>query len=266
MSVERQAKARSYWVADETLAIPPALPPIRRHVMSYRTLRGVCAAVLVFLFALAASARMSEEPRSFRLTDKSLETVQIKVLPKVDIERLLAEDKDRDRGKDSREPLPLRYAIAIDAGFDLTSSGTWQDVPDGRLWRLRIQSQGAHNQSLGITRFEMPKGAKLWVYNPTHKHVEGSYTAGNRSRSGELWTPIIEGDEIVVEVFVPSGVAQPVMTIGKVNQGYRGLAKTGDKGGFAGSEGACEIDVVCPEGTPWADQIPAVGVYTVNIR
>jgi hypothetical protein len=34
------------------------------------------------------------------------------VLPKVDVERLLAEDKDRDRGKDSREPLPLRYVSA----------------------------------------------------------------------------------------------------------------------------------------------------------
>jgi lysyl endopeptidase len=231
----------------------------------YRKLHHVCAVLLVSFFAITASAKMSEEPRSFRLPDKSLESVQIKVLPKVDVERLLAEDKDRDRGKDSREPLPLRYAVAVDAELNLTNSGTWQNVFDGRLWRLRIQSPGARNQSLGITRFDMRKGAKLWVYNPTHQHIEGPYTASNRSHSGELWTPVIEGDEIVVEVFVPSGVAQPIVSISKVNQGYRGLGKTGEKGGFAGSEGACEIDVVCPEGTPWADPIRAVGVYTFNI-
>lgn len=232
--------------------------------MSTRRRYGLCAAVVV-LFALSASAKLYEEPRSFRLADKSLDKIEVKVLPKVDVERLLAEDKAANREKNSREPLPLRVAIAIDTQFDLTNSGTWETLPDGRLWRLRIQSPGARNQSLGIMRFEMTRGAKLWVYNPGHEHGEGPYTAKDRSRSGQLWTPIIEGEEIVVEVFVPSGVAQPVVRIAKVNQGYRGLGKTGDKGGFGGSEGACEIDVVCPEGTPWADQIRAVGVYTFNV-
>ena len=39
--------------------------------------------------------------------------------------------------------------------FDLANSGTWQDLPDGRLWRLRIQSPGAVSHNLGITRFEL---------------------------------------------------------------------------------------------------------------
>ena len=233
--------------------------------MSDRTFHGVCAAFLMFLFALSASAKMYEEPRSFRLSNKSLDSVQLKVLARVEVERLLAEDKDANRSKGSAEPLPLRYAVAIDAGFDLRSSGTWQNVSDGRVWRLRIQSPDAQNQSLAITRFEVPRGAKLWVYNPSHEHVEGPYTAKNRTHSGELWTPIIEGDQIVVEVFVPSGVAQPVVTIGRVNRGYRGLGKTGEKSGFGGSEGTCEIDVVCSQGAPWADQIRAVGVYTFNV-
>jgi lysyl endopeptidase len=80
-----------------------------------------------------------------------------------------------------------------------------------------------------------------------------------------LWTPVIEGDEIVVEVFVPSGASQPAIEIGKVNQGYRGIQKSGDKDSLGfGTEGTCEIDVVCPQGNPWPDQIRATGVYTVN--
>src|SRR5205807_8077362 len=59
--------------------------------------------------------------------------------------------------------------------------------------------------------------------------------------------------------FVPSGVSQPVLEIRKVNYGYRGLA-----GVLGPSEGACEIDAICPEGDPWRNQIRAIGVYTIN--
>jgi lysyl endopeptidase len=214
-------------------------------------------AILVAGFAGSGFAKMYEIPRSFALLDKSQEQVQRKVLPKVDRERLMAEDQKRGK----TPPRPLRFAIPIDVDFNLNNSGTWQTVPDGRVWRLRIQSPDATSHNLGITRFSMPDGAKLWIYGPDHKQVEGPYTARNRSHLGSLWTPVIGGDEIVVEVFVPTGVSQPVVGIRKVNQGYRAFYKTGL---FGGSEGACEIDVICPQGVPWQNQIRAVNVFTIN--
>jgi hypothetical protein len=183
--------------------------------------RELFPAVLVLVLAISGFAKLYEEPRSYSLKDTSQEQVERKILPKIDTERLLAED--RARGKDPQHPAPHSFAVAADVAFTLDNSGTWQTLADGRLWRLRIQSPGAKNLNLGITRFDMPDGAKLWIYDPAHTHGEGPYTARNRSHLGSLWTPIIQGDEIVVEVFVPTGVAQPVIEIGKVNQGYRGF-------------------------------------------
>jgi lysyl endopeptidase len=214
---------------------------------------------LALVLAVSAFAKMYEEPRSFSLKDKSQEQVERKILPVIDVERLLAEDKLH--GKNTQEPGPLRFAVAADVAFTLENSGTWQTLPDGRLWRLRIQSPAAMNLSLGITRFDMPEGAKLWIYDPEHKHVEGSYTSRHRSHLGSLWTPVLEGNEIVVEVFVPTGISQPVIEIGKVNQGYRSMRKAGL---FGQSEGTCENDVICPAGNSWRNQIRAVGVYTVG--
>ncbi|GAA0720050.1 hypothetical protein GCM10009105_29100 [Dokdonella soli] len=216
-------------------------------------------AVLILAFPVSGFAKMYEEPRSFSLKDKSIERVERKTLPKLNIERLLEED--RARGKEPQHPGPHRFAVSADVAYALDNSGTWQKLPDGRLWRLRIQSPGAKSLNLGITRFEMPEGAKLWIYDPKQTHVEGPYTSRHRNRLGGLWTPVIESDEIVVEVFVPTGVSQPVVEIGKVNQGYRGFDK-GVSGG--GTEGACENDVICPVGDPWRNQIRAVGVYTLN--
>jgi lysyl endopeptidase len=218
--------------------------------------------VLVMMLAVLGFAKMYEEPRSFSLKDKSQEQVERKVLAKINIEALLAED--RARGKNPQRPGPQRFAVAALVTYALDNSGTWQNLPDGRLWRLLIQSPGAKNMNLGITRFEMPQGAKLWIYDPAHTHVEGPYTSRNRSRAGSLWTPMIEGDQIIVEVFVPTGVPKPTIEITKVNQGYRGLG-TGDKVGlFGSSEGTCNNDIVCAVGDPWRDQIRAVGVYTIS--
>jgi lysyl endopeptidase len=207
----------------------------------------------------AALAMMYEPPRSFALRDNSQEKVELKTLPGVNPERLVAED--RERGKNTPSPGPLRVAIPAETSYTLENSGTWQDLADGRLWRLRIRSPGALTMNLGMLRYEMPEGAKLWVYDPSHTTVDGPYTARNRSHLGSLFTPMVAGDTIVVEVYVPKGAAQPTIDIGRVNQGYRMLLKSGI---FGQSEGTCENDVVCPIGAPWANEIHAIGLYTIS--
>lgn len=214
-------------------------------------------AVQVLLLPVSGFSQVEREPKSFSLQDDSLDQIDRKTLSRIDADSLLAEDLER--GKAPQDPGPLRFAVAEDVEFDLNNSGTWQELPDGRLWRLRIHSPGAVSHNLGITRFDIPKGAKLWIYNPSREHVAGPYTTHDRSNKGSLWTPIIKGDEIVVELFVPTRASRPVVVIGKVNKGYRGFGIGGpDK------QGNCNNDVICPEGDPWRDQIRSVAVYSIN--
>jgi len=221
-------------------------------------MRKAWFSILLFSLSTPLLAKMYEPPRSFSLQDKTMERVDLKRVPAIDVKKLLAEDNRRAKTR----PAPHRFALPATVEYNLDNSGTWQDVPDGRLWRLRIQSDNAISMNLGITRFNMPEGAKLWIYDPQHKYVNGPYTNRERSHKGSLWTPIVLGDEIIVEVFVPSGAKTPAIEIQRVNRGYRGFAKGSMPGDSA--EEACEIDVVCPQGTPWADQIRSVGVYTLN--
>lgn len=217
---------------------------------------------LILMPTASGYAKIYEEPRSFSLQDNSQEQVEREFMPKLDAERLLAEE--RVRGKNQQRPAPHRFAVAADVAFTLDNSGTWQLLTDGRLWRLRIRTPGAKNINLGMTRFDMPEGAKLWLYDPAHTQIEGPYTAHHRSHRDSLWTPVIAGDEIVVEIFVPAGIAQPLVEIGKVNRGYRGLNQTGENSGLVGTKGSCNNNVICPAGDPWRNQIRAVGVYTID--
>ena len=218
--------------------------------------------VLILAFATAGVAKMFEEPRSFRLQDKSVARIERKVLPRVDVARLRAEEA-RKQEKNQERPQPYRFAVTQDVSFTTSNSGTWETLPDGRLWRLRIHSPGATSHNLAISKFDLPEGAKLWIYDPERKRVDGAYTARNRNRRGSLWTPVILGDEIVIEIFVPKGLTQPEIVIGRVNQGFRGFVKDDLPDG--GTPGDCEIDVICPESAGyWDEPIRSVGVYTLN--
>jgi hypothetical protein len=217
--------------------------------------------VLVVLLALPAIARVTERPKSFSSDKPMPQQIQVKVLPPIDRQKLLEED--RRRGKNIERPLPHRFAVAADISFTPDNSGTWANVADGRVWRLGISSAGAITMSAGITRFDLPPGAKLWIYNAKREDVNGPYTNANRSRKGTLWTPIVRGDQIIIELFVPTGAAKPVLEVTKANRGYRGFGKADIPGG--GGEGACEIDVVCPQAAVWQPvEVHTVGVYTLN--
>ncbi|MCI5197477.1 MAG: hypothetical protein D3919_14915 [Candidatus Electrothrix sp. AW5] len=102
----------------------------------------------------------------------------------------------------------------------------------------------------------------MWVYNSAGDYVEGPYTAKHQTVTGELWTPVILGDSVIIELYVPANSVEPELEIKKVNHGYRGF---GDKKAGNGlKQGACNIDVVCPAGTPWDQQVRSVARYTVN--
>lgn len=178
---------------------------------------------VLFVALIAGSGNLlwaSEQPRSFDLSGAASSQVDRKTLSPIDRDQLLAEDATRSKDH------PMRFAVPEEVHFTLDNSGTWQNLPDGsRIWRLRIDSPGAVSLNLGITRFDLPEGAKLWLYDPAHREIRGPYSLQNRSATGSLFTPVVRSSEIFVELDLPPGTAKPLVEIGRVNKGYRGFGK-----------------------------------------
>ncbi len=213
--------------------------------------------ILILYQASSGFAKMYEPPKSFTEGDKALSGVDSRVMPPIDTEKLLQEDLSAPS-----EPAPYRVASGINISLDLDNSGSWKVLSDlSRIWRLQIVSNGAQTLSLEFSRFNLPEGAKMWIYDPAGDYVEGPYTAKHRTASGKLWTPVISGDQVVIELYVPADSEEPDLEIGKVNHGYRGFG--GEKAG-GGKQASCNIDVVCPEGDLWQNQIRSVARYTLQ--
>ncbi len=203
------------------------------------------------------SAQATGLPPSALPGAKSVDTIERMVMPEVDVDTLLAEDVERES---AGRPVPARYAKGLPVDFTPANSGTWEELGDGsRLWRLRIASPGALSLSLGLNSFDLPAGAVFWVHNTDGSGVQGPYTAKDRNTLGGLWTAVVIGDELVAELRLPAG-AEADLEIDRVNFGYRFF---GDRETTAGvKRGACNINVICPQGDPWRNQIRSVARIT----
>jgi hypothetical protein len=216
-------------------------------------------AVLVFSSTAVFSADRGVLPRSALPGVRPLDQIERYEMPWGDVEKLRAADAEREK---PGRPVAPRFAKNIGVAFTPNNSGTWETLADGsRLWRLSVSSPGALSLSLGLERFELPEGAVFWVHAPDGSGVQGPYIRKNRNSQGGLWTAVVLGDELVAELHLPNA-AEAKLRISSVSHGYRFFGER--ESSLAGKRGSCNINVVCPQGNPWRDQIRSVARYTVS--
>lgn len=173
---------------------------------------------------------------------------------------LAKQDADRELAGE-----PYRFAVPVDLYASVDTIGAWEAQPNGdMLWRLRVRAPGAVSLNLGFSEFALPEGAQLVM-----RAVDGServrpFTAADNAAHGQLWTPMLRTDDLLLELSVPGERFEDVkLTLLRVGHGYRGFKPTlPPDSGYA--SGSCNVDVVCSEGDDWPLEIAASGAYSVN--
>lgn len=181
----------------------------------------------------------------------SFGAVERRVLPRVDVARLLVED-----AASAELELPLRVGQPLATRFSPANSGTWEEVGQGdRRWRLHVVSEGARWVVIGFGRYDLPPGASLRVLDPAGRVLLGPYSSSDVRRHGRLWLPPVPGESAVIDLFWPAHLAGrlPDLRLDSVSHGYRdpwGGALTGSEqsGSAIDLSGACNVDVNCPAG------------------
>lgn len=183
-------------------------------------------------------------------------------MPGYDQAEIDAEDTKNDLHKDQ----PWRFGYKYDSNISLATDGQWIDVEEGRIWRTIISCPGAMTVNFLLDDVYLPEGASLYFYDWQRTNRIGAYTSANNRADGELGTELIHGDKVIVEYFEPHAVTgQGNLRITNVIHGYRSLSriqKELEKG--LNDSGACNIDVNCPLGDEWGDQIRSVAMIVVG--
>lgn len=194
--------------------------------------------LLAGLFSLALFAQ--SDPRIAH-AKTPLEEIPVVLMPHLDNAALLAAELDR------RAPgVAPKFAEPIGVDISTATAGHWEPVGHGKsIWRLRIRSAGAKSLNLGFSKYVMPAGGSLIIYSPDYQNVQGPFTPSDNEEHEQLWTPIIPGEELVVEVQVPTHSQSALqLQLSYVNHDFVGFMDI--------ASGSCNLDVICGAADGWA--------------
>ena len=200
-------------------------------------------------FAFATSAFPDNIP---------VDAVPVVELPELDWAAVFAEDAARG----SKDEAP-RFAIPHDVRINPKSDGIWERIDRHTMrWSLRVRSENAVSLNLGFERWSLPSSASMTISSTDGLMFIRPFTAFDNKEHGELWTPAIQGDDLLIEILVSPREQRIVnrnVELTSINVGYRGFYEQG-----IDRSGSCNYDVVCEEGDDWWDEIPCVAVISTG--
>lgn len=222
---------------------------------------SVLPTILIGLF-LSATFMIRLPAQSPRPAGISLPIDQLEpfVLPRQDNQHLQEQEKKRKQA--GQNP---RFAVAIPVQITPDIQGRWDQVGGLSVWRMRLQSPGAYSLNLGFSQYQMPEGGALYLYAPRQEKRLGPFTPADNESHNELWTPIFPGDELVIEIQVPTHEKSKLaIHLAFVNHDFLGFGQL--------NSGSCNLDAVCGIADGWETVEPfrdvarSVGLYSIQGR
>ncbi len=212
---------------------------------------SICVTILFFgLFVQAQSLEKNLSPLTME---------DAMILPLQDNEKLWQNEMDKRQAK-----RPNHFAVPIEVSYNLQNSGVWEtSIDDNEVWRLYLYSKNAYSLNLGFTQYQLPEEASLFIYNIDKTDIKGPFTKSDNDDHLQLWTPIIRGETIVIELQLNGASAEEVkLELTYINHDFADI--------FKSISGSCNVDVSCgaadgyPQIEQWRDEIRSVAAFHIN--
>ncbi len=216
---------------------------------------------LLALVGTLAQARQGEPPWSLAQSAKAGVDLPIEDVRGIDAARLRAQADAAARSAIGPRAKRLAVAVGTDVSFAPERNGSWQTLSDGsHLWHLRVRSSGATDLRLGFDRYALPPGATLYVIG-ADGYYQGPYDNSD-AIDARFDAPVVPGDTATLELQLPADatLAPDALELGHIGAGFRDVFGR-EKIGSVGLSGACNINVACPLGQTYPDEVRAVGHY-----
>lgn len=201
---------------------------------------------LASLLPLAAQVALDGTPASLESRLPAPEREVVLAAP--DVAALLAQDERNG-------PFPLRYGVVVDTWIDFQQAAQWDLAADGTLVaRVAIRSPGAHSLGLEFARYDLPPGARLFVFDPAATRRLGAYAEHNENPDGRFVIEPLAGETAIVELDLPPEHQGFELIVDGVIHDYKGVFGMLDglpAVAQGGADGACLVDISCPQGLNW---------------
>lgn len=177
-------------------------------------------------------------------------------LKKEDIRELLRQDSI-----ESLLGYPYRFGKAIDVDIDLVKEGEQRKSGDTTFHYLSIKSSEAFSLNLIFDKLFLNNKSFINIYNSDNSMIYGPIKSNNISKNGGLWTDLIRGNQICIELVSLRGSKSNLVHISKVIHGYRNTFTPN----LYGDALPCNIDIACPAGSTWRKEADAVAMVLLDV-
>ncbi|MCF8398331.1 MAG: T9SS type A sorting domain-containing protein [Bacteroidales bacterium] len=163
-----------------------------------------------------------------------------------------------DQGRSEDLMKREQIGVSVKTSIDLLQDGSVYVTKKGFIYRLEISSDDACALGLYYDDFYLPQGARLFVYDPGHENIFGAFTRHNNRENRLFATEPVRGSSLIIDLYLPEGKEQDAFVhINEIAYFYK------DINGF-GDAGPCEVNVRCPEGDNWNNQINGIARIIVK--
>ncbi len=206
--------------------------------------RRIILILLISLFGIQGFAQISqggnpiEFPRLKKLSDKVLVD-----LPYLNNDKLV---KASLANSNDLKLKSLRFAESIPVCLNTSNSGEWVEYRGYNIWTLEIRSEGAKSLNLIFDEYDLPVGARLFIYSADKQDLIGAFTSDNNKASGILATEPVYGGHIVIQYEEPQNADfDGKLSVGEVNHDFIGILdlKAGRRPN--GLSGECNVNINC---------------------
>ncbi|MDR0331992.1 MAG: trypsin-like peptidase domain-containing protein [Dysgonamonadaceae bacterium] len=176
-----------------------------------------------YAFVLIASAQISHGGRPLSLqvdTRISAPNFFVEMPPFDAQEARLRSEQERSMTRS------LEFAHKFHVFLRPDNSGITFTSGNMNVWRVGIRSKDAYSLNILFSKFRIPRGAQVFVYNADQTEILGSYTHLNNSDLNLLPIQPILGDELIVEYQEPINASfRGEIEIGEVNHDFLGVLR-----------------------------------------
>ncbi len=160
-------------------------------------------------------------------------------------------------------PGVYRFGTRRSVDVDMLAQGHWTHLPDGgRMCRFTLRSTDALMLSVQFSAFDLPWGARLFIYDRARTTFLGAFTQANHQPDGRFATAFVPGDAVTLEYQEPVGATEATVHISHITHAWRSILPAGQGPardyypGYPSSP--CHNNVACPVAADWQDQSRSV--------
>ena len=99
------------------------------------------------------------------------------------------------------------YAKDIEVNIDLFTYATYENLPEGELYRLKLNSTTAKGMQIFFDNFSIPQGASLFIYSENLHDLLGAFTSNNNKADLSFMTGPIYSGSVILEYLRPIGAS-----------------------------------------------------------